>query len=80
MRNNDDDNQRGVTVSGRFEGLYEAGVSGTTNGQGRVFFETPELSEGTLRFIVTDLSHPDFVYAAGDNRADTTITVKVEDD
>lgn len=80
VRNDDGKNQRNVVVSGRFEGVYETTVTGTTNNKGKVIFETPRLSEGTLRFTITGLSHPDYAYAPSDNEAASSISFEIEDD
>ncbi len=67
---------RGIMVTGAWAGAFEAEVSGQTNRQGRVTFNTPLLTSGEpLVFQVKSVFHPEYLYDSDLNQADSTITI-----
>ncbi len=78
VRNDDDDNQRGVLVTGRFTGGYAGLVSATTNRKGKVVFESGTVEGDSVTFSVLSLRHPDYLYAPKDNRRGPSVTVEFD--
>lgn len=67
---------RGIMVTGAWAGVFDAEVSGQTNRQGRVTFNTPLLTSGELLvFQVKSVFHPEYFYDSGLNLADSAITI-----
>ncbi len=80
VRNHKGRNQGGVRVVGEFTGGYQGTVEGITNGRGKVIFESGSVDDDDdVTFHVTNMTHPDFVYAPEDNRRGPSITVEVDD-
>lgn len=75
VRNDDDRNQRGVRVIGRFSGGYVGDVAGVTNNKGKVIFESGTVTGDTVTFRVTNLTLPGYVYAPEDNRRGPAVVV-----
>ena len=68
--------RRGITVTGGWQGAFDAEVSGETNRQGRVTFQTPLLKTGIgVVFRVISVSHPDFFYDPSLNETDSVVVI-----
>lgn len=67
---------RSITVIGVWTGAFDADVSGQTNRQGLVTFNTPPLTSGTfITFRVKNIFHPEYFYDSDLNQADSVITI-----
>ena len=67
---------RGIMVTGAWTGAFDAEVSGQTNRQGRVTFNTPLLTSGELLvFQVKSVFLAEYFYESGLNLADSAITI-----
>ncbi len=67
---------RGIMVTGAWTGVFDAEVSGQTNRQGRVTFNTPLLTSGELLvFQVKSVFLAEYFYDSGLNLADSAITI-----